>query len=284
MRPSTKLVAPTTSAGIMSRVKYQVTPPSTRALIRERSIMLNMEKKSKIMALDLRRCGIGNIVLEASLLKHERPLDATIVHDDLHELDVIDTSAFLVTDDATLVDPHLNSQLCTLRALSVAHTTGAFRRVVKPIDESLLPTLDGVNAGFCFRVKIRDMDGDCDDFMNELAISTMISESMKYDKVLVVGNDQGVMNRVERLHPNAIVIPATNVNVRNHRDHVVQWHALSRCPIVYHGIKGASGGLTSTFAATAAVYGNIHPASGMLLGVDNDGCIKSGLQYSWNGQ
>lgn len=230
------------------------------------------------MALDLRRCGIGNIVLQAALLRLERP--PVIVHDAPHELGILDTSLFEITDDATRVDPGLNSALCTLGALKAAYKCGAIRRVVKPIDLDL--DLDGVQAGFCFRVKIDDLDGDSDEFMNDLAVSTMITESMKYDKVLVVGNDESLLERVAMLHPNVIAMPATNVGVRNHPDHVVQWHALSRCPVVYHGVRGESGGLTSTFAPTAAVYGGIDPVSGDLLGVDNDGVVRRGLFYSWN--
>lgn len=234
------------------------------------------------MALDLRRCGIGNIVLEASMLKLERPDDATIVHDALCELGVIDLEKFHVTDDEMRVDPELNRRLCTLKSLLEACDTGAFHRVVKPVDDDVLPDMNGVQAGFCFRVKIPGLDDDSDDFMNDLAVSTMITETMKYDKILAVGNDQGVLDRLLAIHPDAVVLPAKYTDVRNHQNHVIQWHALSRCPIVYHGIRGESG-LTSTFAPTAAVYGNIHPASGNLLGIDNDGRIKSGMAYTWCG-
>ncbi len=232
------------------------------------------------LALDLRRCGIGNIVLQAALLKLERPRDAVIVHDAPHELGILDTDAFEITDDVSRADPKLNSALCTLGALKAAYKTGAFRRVVKPIEG--VPELPGVQAGFCFRVKIDDLDGDSDEFMNDLAVSTMITESMKYDKVLVVGNDESLLERMEMLHPDAVVMPATNADVRNHPDHVKQWHALSRCPVVYHGVKGANSGLTSTFAPTAAVYGGINPVSGDLIGIDNDGIVRRGIFYSWN--
>ncbi len=230
-------------------------------------------------ALDLRRCGIGNITLLAAV--HHAFGRADNVHDNPEELGVLDVSRFVVTDDAALVDPTLNAKYCNLRALRFACDQGVLRAVVRPRD---IPDMPGVEAGFCFRVKVDDLDGDSDEFMNERAVAVMFAESRKYAKILAVGNDQGVLDRLALLHPGAIVLPASNVGVRNHDDHVVQWHALSRCPVVYHGVRSARGlGLTSTFAPVAAAYGGKHPDSGAVVGVDNDGMCWSGKLYSWSG-
>jgi hypothetical protein len=232
------------------------------------------------MALDLRRCGIGNIVLLAAI--HGALGGTEIVHDNPAELGVLAPSRFAVTDDASLADPTLNAKYCNLGALRFACEKGALRDVVRPRDD--VPDVSGVEAGFCFRVKIGDLDGDSDEFMNERAISAMLAESLKYAKILAVGNDRGVLDRLASVHPNAIVLPASNAETRNHDDHIVQWHALSRCPIVYHGVRSASGnGLTSTFAPVAAAYGGLHPSSGAVIGVDNDGAMWAGNRYTWCG-
>jgi hypothetical protein len=232
------------------------------------------------MALDLRRCGIGNIVLQAAA--HHATGGKIIVHDNPHELGILDLTLFDITDDASLADPKLNPGFCNLNTLRLACEHELLQKVVKPRDD--VPDVSGVQAGFCFRVKKRELDGDSDDFMNDRAIAAMLAESMKYSKVLAVGNDEDILNKFANFHPDAIVIPPTHVETRNHDDHVVQWHALSKCPVVYHGIMSTDRkGLTSTFAPLAAAYGGIHPDSGKLIGIDNNGLFKFGKVYTWCG-
>lgn len=232
------------------------------------------------MALDLRRCGIGNIVLEAAA--HALEGHRLLYHDNPKELGVLDLTRFELAADATSVDPTLNAKYCNLDTLRWAFDNNALKTVVKPRTD--VPDASGVQAGFCFRVKKNDLDGNSDEFMNDRAIAAMLAESMKYSKILAVGNDSGILDRIRDIHSDAIVIPPTHVETRNHDDHVIQWHALSRCPIVYHGIQSLDRkGLTSTFAALAAAYGGIHPDSGKIIGVDNNGMFRSGGYYSWCG-
>lgn len=231
------------------------------------------------MALDLRGCGIGNIVLEAAA--HALEGRRLLCHDNPDELGVLDLTRFDLTTDASAIDPTLNTKYCNLGMLRRVFNA-TLMTVVKPRND--VPDVSGVQAGFCFRVKKNDLDGDSDEFMNDRAIAAMLAESLKYSKILAVGNDPDVLDRIQSIHPNAVVIPPTHVNTRNHDDHVVQWHALSRCPIVYHGVRSTDRkGLTSTFAAIAAAYGGIYPDSGKLVGVDNNGLFKFGNDYSWCG-
>lgn len=229
------------------------------------------------MALDLRKCGIGNIVLNAaSHLERcsRRGVPAVIVHDDPSELGILDLTRFVVTPDASRADPSLNSQYCTLRSLWLGDRK-SLRAVVRPRDVPI--DMTGVEAGFCFRISILDLDGDVE-FMNDAAIDRMIAEMKKYSRVFVCGNSEELLRRVVASHPNVATLGSADFSARNADDHALQWHALARCPLVYHGIRDGGNARTSTFAPVAAAYGR----QPLPVGIDNSGERREGFaEYRW---
>lgn len=229
------------------------------------------------MALDLRKCGIGNVVLEAaSHLERcsSRGIPAVIVHDDPSELGILDLTRFEVTPDASRVDPSLNSQYCTLRALWLGDRKH-LRSVVRPRNVPI--DMTGVEAGFCFRISIPELDGAAE-FMNDAAIDRMIAEMKKYSRVFACSNSEELLGRVVASHPSVVTLGSDDFSVRNADDHALQWHALSMCPMVYHGIRGPAGGTTSTFAPVAAAYG----CQPLPVGIDNSGERREGVaEYRW---
>lgn len=229
------------------------------------------------MALDLRKCGIGNIVLEAA--SHfewclRRGVTPVIVHDDPSELGILDLTRFQVTADASRADPSLNPKYCTLRSLWLGdrrYLSAVVRPREVPID------MTGVEAGFCFRISIPDLDGDSE-FMNDAAIDRMIAEMRKYSRVFACSNSEKLLRRIVASHPNVATIGSDDFSARNADDHALQWHALAACPLVYHGIRGPDGGTTSTFAPVAAAYGR----QPLPIGIDNSGERREGFaEYRW---
>ena len=95
----------------------------------------------------------------------------------------------------------------------------------------------------------------------------------KYKKVFVCSNDA---RHLQNLPSNAVAAAQGADTERNAASHLVQWHCLARCPVVYHGVSGADGSITSTFGPTAAVYGGA-----AIVGVDNAGAVLSGAAYRW---
>ena len=232
------------------------------------------------MALDLRGCGIGNIVLEAACHAYHcavRGVPAVIVHDDPTELGILDLDYFVVTPDASRADPSLNPRYCCLGALVAEEVRRSMQDVVRPRDVPI--DMTGVEAGFCFRISIPALDGDVE-FMNDAAIDRMIAEMKKYSRVFACGNSEELLRRVVASHPNVATLGSDDFSARNADDHAIQWHALSRCPLVYHGVRGRDGGnvRTSTFAPVAAAYG----CQPLPVGIDNSGERREGFsEYRW---
>ena len=237
--------------------------------------------------MDLRKCGIGNIVLQAACHVHDcavRGVPPVIVHDDPSELGVLDLEYFVVTPDASRADPSLNPAYCCLGAWATREVRRSMQNIVRPRD---LPVdMTGVQAGFCFRISTPALDGSCE-FMNDLAVERMILETKKYSKVFACSNCERLLRRVVESHPNVVTIGSDDFEARNADDHVLQWHALAACPVVYHGVRGRVGGnvRTSTFAPVAAAYGQqCRGNSGMVIpvGIDNAGDMYAGLErYRW---
>ena len=233
------------------------------------------------MALDLRKCGIGNIVLEAAAHAHDcavRGVPPAIVHDDPSELGILDLDYFVVTSDASRADPSLNPRYCCLGALVAREVRESMRSVVRPRDVPI--DMTGVEAGFCFRISIPDLDGDVE-FMNDAAIDRMIAEMKKYSRVFACSNSEELLRRVVASHPDVATLGSDDFSARNADDHALQWHALAACPLVYHGVRGGGDGgnvRTSTFAPVAAAYGR----QPLPVGIDNSGERRdSSTGYGW---
>lgn len=160
--------------------------------------------------------------------------------------------------DCVMIDP---VSACSLSFLRSPQTRAAMREVVLPDD-----SVDGadVDAGFSIRTANPTFDGDAR-FMNDVAIAAMKREMSKYRKVMVFTNDAA--NLVD-LPANATVADCTRGDARNVDSHWAQWHALAKCPVVYHAISGDDGSMASTFAAVAAAYGD-----GVPMGVTNHGVV-----------
>lgn len=239
------------------------------------------------MALDLRGCGIGNIVFEAAAHAHNcavRGIPAAIVHDDPTELGILDLTRFDVTSDASRADPTLNPMYCCLRAFFSPEVRESMRSVVRPRDVPI--DMTGVEAGFCFRISNPALDGDAE-FMSDAAIDRMIAEMKKYSRVFACSNSEELLRRVVASHPNVATLGSDDFSARNADDHALQWHALAACPLVYHGIRGRAGGTTSTFAPAAAAYGQRRRFLGPIIpvGIDNAGELYAGPvgsnRYGW---
>jgi hypothetical protein len=241
------------------------------------------------MALDLRGCGIGNIVLEAACHAYDcavRGVPAVIVHDDPSELGIMDLDYFVVTPDASYADPTLNPKYCCLGAYFSEEVRRSMQDIVRP---RVLPVdMTGVEAGFCFRISIPDLDGDVE-FMNDAAVDRMIREMKKYSKVFACSNCEDLLRRVAASHPDVVTIGSDDFSARNADDHALQWHALAACPIVYHGVRGGCDGnvKTSTFAPVAAAYGQRCRGERPIIpvGINNRGELRAGHlgpdRYGW---
>lgn len=182
-------------------------------------------------------------------------------------------------DDADL------SKYCNLSALARPETIQAMRRIVivpDGLEEIMRKTFRGVQAGFCIRTSDEAYDGACR-FMNDRARATMIALMSRYERVFVCSND---VRNLENLPSNALVFEKTGdddddddrSSKRNALSHWMQWHVLARCPVVFHGVSGRDGSITSTFGSTAAFYGG-----GIPVGVDNDGNVfaTTTTGYRW---
>ena len=119
------------------------------------------------------------------------------------------------------------------------------------------------------------LDGDVE-FMNEAAIEAMIRLMTRYKNPFACSNDRAVLARVTERVPWAITVDCASWGARNAAAHVAQWLALSKCPIVFHGV-GGNGSVTSTFAPTAAIFGGCEA----LVGVDPFGNACYGDSYHW---
>jgi len=226
------------------------------------------------MTLDLRNCGFGNVLLMAA--GHLRNGGTALFHDAPEaELGILDLSHFVVDPDASRVDPKLNARYCNLATLLDPEVARVMRRITNgssPEDD-----VQAVDAGFCFRVRNPALDGDVE-FMNDAAIEAMIRIMTRYKKPFACSNDRAVLARVTERVPWALTVDCkTSWGARNAPDHVAQWLALSKCPIVFHGV-GGNGSVTSTFAPTAAIFGGVATA---LVGIDPFGNACYGDSYHW---
>jgi len=102
----------------------------------------------------------------------------------------------------------------------------------------------------------------------------MKAEMTTFEKVFVCSNDA---KHLRDLPPNATVLELTDPTQRNAPGHWVQHFGLSRCPVIFHGVGGADGSITSTFAPIAALYGG----KSHLVGVDNAGNFHAFSGYRW---
>ena len=245
------------------------------------------------MTLDLRNCGFGNVLLMAA--GHLRNGGVAVYHDAPEaELGILDLSHFVLDPDASRVDPKLNARYCNLSTLLDPAVARVMRRsangsfgvangsfgvangsfgVANGSEES--PKKNAADAGFCFRVRNPALDGDVE-FMNEAAIEAMLRLMTRYTNPFACSNDRAVLARVTERVPWAITVDCASWGARNAADHVAQWLALSKCPIVFHGV-GGNGSVTSTFAPTAAIFGGCEA----LVGVDPFGNACYGDSYHW---
>jgi hypothetical protein len=232
------------------------------------------------MYLDLHGAGIGNIVLMLSgyikWCSEVGVFPAVLPQGDsiggVHEffLNLSKFPAGSLSKDARF---HANG-VCNLHTLMDPGVLTWMRRLVIPppnIDE-VWRRFQGVEAGMCIRASDARHDGDSS-YMNARAIQAIKTQMLKYSKVFVCSNDASLL---QDLPPNAMILEETDASKRNEPSHWLQWHELSRCPVVYHGISGVDGSITSTFAPTAGAYGGA-----TMVGIDNQGNVKEGMDYHW---
>ena len=144
-----------------------------------------------------------------------------------------------------------------------------------------IPTLsekyEGMEAGFSFRFGDSRFDGKFV-FMNEVGVKKMIEKMQQYNRVFVCSNDTAFVQQLKKRFPHIVTCNSDDTN-RFNSDHLYDWVALSACPVIYHHVKtlgSPDSELTTTFAASAGLYGNAH-----LVGVDNNGHIFEGASYHW---
>lgn len=228
--------------------------------------------------IDVRGCGIGNIVLLLSAFlewcRAHGTMPVVVTDEPDTDLGGIRKDKFYVVPEPPVRGiPIHHAAFCTLSTLGRPDIVDAMRDILVERDD-----VDDIqcDAAFCIRTADARHDGDVR-FMNHEAIAAMKEQMAKYAKVLVFTNDA---TNVGDLPPHAVVYEQTDASLRNAPSHWRQWHALGRCPVVYHGISGMDGSVASTFAATAAVFG----AGGgfdRLIGVDNSGRLCFGKDYRW---
>ncbi len=164
------------------------------------------------------------------------------------------------------------SMFCNLAMLEAVG--GSIRDIVVPMD------VGGIDcpAAFCIRTGDAKHDGGAR-FMNRAAIDAMKVLMAKHvaadGGAMVFSNDPA---NLRDLPPGVSVYQVPDAGQRNTPAHWLQWHALSRFSVVYHGVAGAAdGSLTSTFAPTAVAYGG----HGQPVGIDNNGRVLMGRGYYW---
>lgn len=226
--------------------------------------------------LDLSGCGIGNLVLmlgaylEMCRMEAWQPVVCTAA--DLSG--VIRTDLFNVVSQRPSLEEgwqEINpSVLCNRLVLAHKLVRAALQEIVLP--RSLPEGVGEFQAGFCIRTADATHD-DQSTFMNAVAIEAMKAEMLRYDRVFVCSNDAA---HLTDLPPNAVVLEPTDPRERNVAGHWDQWHALASCPVIYHGIGGTDGSITSTFGPVAAAFGG-----GDVVGVNNAGEVLRGVSYTW---
>lgn len=208
---------------------------------------------------DVSSCGIGNIVLMiAGFLYSCRRLGVqpVVVSTTPQGVEAgIKTGSFQLrtTRPTYMLEAH-PSKYCNLATLQNPDVIKVMREIVRVpegLDAALAP-LEGVVAGFCIRTEDEAHDG-ASRFLAPEAVAALKASMSQYSKVFACSNDAA---NLEDLPEQAVVLERTDRAARNIPSHWLQWHALSRCPIVFHGVSSEDGRVTSTFAPTAAVYGS----------------------------
>lgn len=236
------------------------------------------------MYLDLRGCGIGNIVLmTAGYSVYHLNGDVSkvrLVCSSLQDVwglrtDLFESVSFGAPPDDEEEKAFPNSLVCNVQTLMHPGVVCLMRKIVKPMPPDLFKDMKDVQAGFCIRTTDSRHDGESR-FMNDKAIEAMHQEMQKYRSVMVFSNKG---SNLLSLPMNATAYEFTDSSKRNTEAQWRQWYALSLCPIVYHGIGSAADtSVTSTFAPTAAVFGD---RCRTLVGVDNTAGQFTGPSYHW---
>lgn len=228
--------------------------------------------------IDVNSMGIGNLVLVISgflLMCRENHWIPVVSCADLFNLAGLQTSLFEVTDSKPDLPQVHPSMFCNKRTNFNPLVAAIMCDVVRPPPglEDAIRTVGACDAGFCIRVEDQNIDGSSK-FMSEKAIAAMKREMALYRRVFVCSNDA---RHLVGLPPNAIVYEHTTSTERNVLSHWVQWHLLSRCPVVYHGVSDfhGEGRIASTFGPTAAAYGGQK-----VIGLDSSsGAVVA--EYRW---
>ena len=227
-------------------------------------------------------CGLSNIILGiiGYLLKGGKsvcrlpndpsfPIEKLIFHKcDLEYSDKID-------EGSVLYDLSKSINLGFLRNPSVLK----YMRDTLFFPETLT-TPKSFDYGFCFRLSKSNWTYNCQKegqnkhiFMNKIAVKKMLDmiESLQDKSVFVCSNNQDIIAYISQRYPKITHLQANDLTMtRNHPNHLKQFYYLSRCKTVVHGVRtlGTEGEITSTFACTAAFYGNNNPR---IIGIDNNG-------------
>ena len=233
--------------------------------------------------IDLSGCGIGNVVsglagflvfcrgkgLVPHVFTDAPENDLECVRPDMFRL-----LSALPAPDSGWINISLAHFISILTLFDPAVRAAMREIIVEPADlQDMLSPIAGAQAGFCIRTSDERHD-DSFKFMNDTAVQAMKNEMASFDKVSVCSNDA---RHLRDLPPNAVVLELTDPEQRNASGHWIQWKALARCPIVFHGVGGADGSITSTFAPIAALLGG----KSHLVGVDNSGDFHSFSGYRW---
>ena len=232
-------------------------------------------------AVDLRGCGIGNVLLAGAGLWaacQRLGVRPRVVHDAPRELGVLDLTEFDVVAPPAAGPPPANAMFCTLGCLMDPDVAASMRRLCRVAEAPRAPQY---HAGFCFRETDPALDGE-ERFMSEEAIETMMGEMARAaaagDRVFACSNSAALLERALRAAPGAFVVSGSGApgQGRNAPGHLAQWAELTKCAVVFHGVgdpggpDGSGGGRTSTFAPTAAVVGGRR-----VVGVDNAGVVRA---------
>lgn len=153
------------------------------------------------------------------------------------------------------------------------------RGMEKIVDVPLLRSeqYKGLEAGFAFR--FGDTRFDKHVFMNDVGVQKMVEKMHQYNRVFVCSNNTAFVQKLKKVFPHIVTCNAGEGDTRFDSAHLLDWAALSLCPVVYHHVKtigSPDSEITTTFAPSAALYGKAR-----VVGVDNRGNIFEGSSYHW---
>jgi hypothetical protein len=157
------------------------------------------------------------------------------------------------------------------------HTRRGMERIVD------VPTLKseqykGLEAGFAFRFGDTRFDKNCV-FMNDVGVHKMVEKMRQYTRVFVCSNNNAFVQQLKKVFPHIVTCNTGEGDTRFDSAHLLDWAALSLCPVVYHHVKtigSPDSEITTTFAPSAALYGKAR-----VVGMDNHGNIFEGSSYHW---